>query len=200
MTAARRPWRRSTPTPATPGFGSVANALGIPGTNPFTGIRIDDLYNQTSNNFALFTHNIFAITDQLKLTVGLRYTREKKTLDANLHGQQSVLRRASPQARSTRCSNCRACIPALPGGIVQRLRQPRPRSKLSGTGVLSYKPTPELLTYASYSRGYKAGGYNLDRAALPRVGGNGPVLPTASARRPAVRPGNQRRVRTRRQV
>jgi outer membrane receptor protein involved in Fe transport len=48
--------------------------------------------------------------------------------------------------------------------------------------VLSYKPTPELLTYASFSRGYKGGGYNLDRAALPRAGAaqNGPVVPTAS--------------------
>ena len=36
----------------------------------------------------------------------------------------------------------------------------------SGTAVLSCKPTDRLLTYASYSRGYKAGGFNLDRSAL----------------------------------
>ena len=35
--------------------------------------------------------------------------------------------------------------------------------------MLSYKPTDELLTYASYSRGYKAGGFNLDRSALWRA-------------------------------
>ena len=70
--------------PASPGFGSAANVLGIPGNNPFAGVREDDLYNQTSNNFALFTHNIFTITDQLKLTVGLRYTRERKKLTADL--------------------------------------------------------------------------------------------------------------------
>ena len=29
-----------------------------------------------------------------------------------------------------------------------------------------YKPTDRLLIYASYSRGYKAGGFNLDRSAL----------------------------------
>ncbi|WP_233997803.1 hypothetical protein, partial [Erythrobacter sp. HI0077] len=28
------------------------------------------------------------------------------------------------------------------------------------------KPTPDLLVYGSYSRGYKAGGFNLDRSAL----------------------------------
>ena len=36
----------------------------------------------------------------------------------------------------------------------------------SGTAVLSFKPTDDLMTYASYSRGYKAGGFNLDRAPL----------------------------------
>ena len=32
--------------------------------------------------------------------------------------------------------------------------------------MLSYKATDDLLLYASYSRGYKAGGFNLDRSAL----------------------------------
>ena len=42
----------------------------------------------------------------------------------------------------------------------------RSEGKLTGTGVLSYKPIDNLLLYASYSRGYKAGGFNLDRSAL----------------------------------
>jgi len=37
------------------------------------------------------------------------------------------------------------------------------------------------MTYLSYARGYKAGGYDLDRTNLPRlVGGMGPVAPTAT--------------------
>ena len=38
--------------------------------------------------------------------------------------------------------------------------------EFSGTGVLSYKVDPDVLVYGSYSRGYKAGGFNLDRSAL----------------------------------
>jgi outer membrane receptor protein involved in Fe transport len=41
--------------------------------------------------------------------------------------------------------------------------------RLSGTAVISFRPIDRLLTYASYSRGYKAGGFNLDRAALNPV-------------------------------
>ena len=37
---------------------------------------------------------------------------------------------------------------------------------MSGTAVLSFKPTPDILTYVSFSKGYKAGGFNLDRAGL----------------------------------
>lgn len=42
----------------------------------------------------------------------------------------------------------------------------RKEDKLTGTAVLSWKPTDDLLVYGSYSRGYKAGGFNLDRSAL----------------------------------
>ena len=37
------------------------------------------IYRQNSRNFALFTHNIFHITDQLDLTVGLRYTTSARS-------------------------------------------------------------------------------------------------------------------------
>ena len=41
-----------------------------------------DVYKQNSRNFALFTHNIFHVTPKLDLTVGLRYTNERKKLNA----------------------------------------------------------------------------------------------------------------------
>ena len=37
---------------------------------------------------------------------------------------------------------------------------------MTGTAILSWKPIDHLLVYGSYSRGYKAGGFNLDRSAL----------------------------------
>jgi len=142
-----------------------------------------DVYNQNSRNFAAFTHNIFHVTDRFDVTVGLRYTSERKKLDATF-GNDNV---ACVQ-------NQAALLPflgvpslaAVVGGIIGLSCQGnstaelngvsidgrRKESRLTGTGVLSYKVTDDLLTYASYSRGYKAGGFNLDRSAL-----KSPILP-----------------------
>ncbi|WP_275896714.1 TonB-dependent receptor [Sphingomonas mesophila] len=123
---------------------------------------VDD-YRQTSNNFALFTHNIFAITPRLKLTLGLRYTTETKKLDATL--TDNLTSCAAFTGGSLAQLPC--VIPRVPGGL-QEYDGKRTENKLSGTAVLSFKPVDRLLTYLSYSRGYKAGGFNLDRTAFSR--------------------------------
>ena len=46
------------------------------------------------------------------------------------------------------------------------------RFKITGTGKISYRPNDDLLLYLSYARGYKSGGFNLDRS----ISANG--LPT----------------------
>ena len=46
------------------------------------------------------------------------------------------------------------------------LSDSRDEDEFTGTAILSWKPTPDLMLYGSYSRGYKAGGFNLDRSAL----------------------------------
>ena len=166
------------------GFQNLATANGFAGS---LNAGTDDSFRQTSNNYSLFTHNIFSITDRLKLTVGLRYTHERKTLDATLRDTGNSLcpfySAAIPSLEQLPC-----VIPTVPGGNFSD-SSARSENKLSGTAVISFKPTDQLLTYVSYSRGYKAGGFNLDRAALSRrvgIASSGPVLgtvlPTASVR------------------
>ena len=123
---------------------------------------VDD-FKQRSNNFAGFTHNIFSITEQLKLTVGARYTTETKKLNASLLDDNL----ACVALSGTTLAGAPCVIPGVPGGVLD-LNGKRTENKLSGTVVLSYKPTDSILTYASYSRGYKAGGFNMDRSALTR--------------------------------
>lgn len=136
-----------------------------------------DVYNQKSENFALFTHNIIHLSDNLDLTLGLRYTNETKDFDAAFRNDNTFC--ATNRARlSPLLSN--AGLAGLAGGLIAlscqgnssaeldglTLSDTRDEDEFTGTAVLSWKPTDDLLLYGSYSRGYKAGGFNLDRSAL----------------------------------
>ena len=165
------PRRASIPTlsalianPARPGFGSIAAALGQP-TLTLNGIRLDDNFSQTSQNFAIFTHNVIKFTDWASLTLGARYTNEKKTLDATFRDTNTFCAavRASPLAGFAALP---CVIPNVPGNSYSQNGAKKSEDKITGTAVLSIKPVDDLLVYASYSRGYKAGGFNLDRSGL----------------------------------
>jgi outer membrane receptor protein involved in Fe transport len=175
----------------------IVNAIAAQVQNtPLANTGSRDEYRQQSSNIALFTHNIFKVTDQVSATVGLRYTREKKSLEADLFSntpcgayRANIARLlafaanpglgplspaaaglATALALGTATSPGLSAAAGLPCAINTAngsFRNGRKKEgKLSGTAVLSYKPFEELLTYASYSRGYKAGGFNLDRNGL----------------------------------
>jgi outer membrane receptor protein involved in Fe transport len=162
--------------PGRPGFGSLAATLGLGPSFSFNGVGLRDVYDQNSRNFAVFTHNIFSITDSLKLTLGARYTRERKTLDATFSDNNDICRALTalngtlnPLAGLQALQQLPCVIPSVPGGSLSLQNGKRTESKLSGTAVLSWKPSSDILTYLSYSRGYKAGGFNLDRSAFSRT-------------------------------
>ena len=136
-----------------------------------------DTYNQNSRNWALFTHNIVHITDTIDVTLGLRYTDERKKFDA-LFGNNNTACTANQAALTPFLTN--AGLAAVAGGIIGlscqgnstaelngvAINSRRHESEFSGTAILSWRPTDDLLLYTSYARGYKAGGFNLDRSAL----------------------------------
>ena len=135
-----------------------------------------DVYNQTSNNWALFTHNIIHLSDKLDLTLGLRYTRDVKTLDATF-GNDNAACVANQAALSGLLTtplaataagiiglSCQGNSTAELNGV--SINNRRSEGEFTGTAILSWRPTDDLLLYSSYSRGYKAGGFNLDRSAL----------------------------------
>jgi iron complex outermembrane recepter protein len=150
--------------PLRPGFGSIAAALGQPALT-LNGIALNDSYAQTSQNIAVFTHNVIRFTDQISLTLGARYTSERKTLDASFRDNNTFCSslRASPLAGLAALP---CVIPNVPGGSFSQSGAKKSEDKVTGTAVLSVKPADGLLVYLSYSRGYKAGGFNLDRSGL----------------------------------
>lgn len=147
-----------------------------------------DVYNQTSENYALFTHNIFHVTDTIDLTLGLRYTTETKDFDATFSNDNIYC----PQNRALLGNLLQVpALAGLAGGLIGlscqgnstseldgvSLSDTREENELTGTAVLSWQPTPDWLFYGSFSRGYKAGGFNLDRSALSNpVAGNPAVV------------------------
>ena len=194
----------TSPLCVAPGVGpaTLAGATGASGTDivaAFTALdglndlgTVNDRYSQNGTNWALFTHNIFHITDKLDLTLGLRYTNDKKRFNASFTNDNTVCTTVQglvlddllqPQDPNTTTDDtARALAGALIGLSCQgnstaelngvSINSKRSEDKFTGTAILSYKPVDDLLLYASYARGYKAGGFNLDRSAL-----KSPIVP-----------------------
>ncbi len=167
-------------------FGTAVNGLpplAAIGAGTLPGDGANDFWQVDSESFAVFTRETFAVTDKLKLTVGLRYTTEDKDLSGTV------------ETTGTSCAGMLAVTgfdPNNPGGpitpILGGLTQgalalqclggtlnstldgaysdSRSEDRLSGTLIVSYDFSNDVLGYASYSNGYKAGGYNLDRSGL----------------------------------
>lgn len=160
---------RCTNLPATafPGYGGFAQLLGAaPLAN--TGVGDGNFFKQVSRNYAFFTHNVFdLVDDRLFLTVGARYTNERKELDAAFNFTNTLcgaLRNSN--FVSLAALPCAINGTAGPGIAANDPNRVRSEDEFTGTVSLSWKPTKDLLAYASWSRGYKAGGFNLDASAL----------------------------------
>jgi iron complex outermembrane recepter protein len=121
----------------------------------------DDAYGtngrQNSNSIALFTHNIFTITDGLHFTAGLRWTKEDKSAVSNPYYN-------GPNTSSP----FRSAISPI-GSRANPYSLTLSESAFSGTAVLDYRVAPDIMVYASYSHGYKAGGFGLGRDAAGPV-------------------------------
>jgi iron complex outermembrane receptor protein len=155
------------------GFYNMAAAINFVPGGPLlaeTG-KGRETFNQRSRNFALFTHNVLSLVpDRLELTLGARYTIERKRVAGvfDMTNTFCAALRASTLA-SLGGLPCAFNANAGPGFSDDAPGAQRREQRLTGTAVLAFRPVPELLTYASYSRGYKAGGFNLDTSGLSAI-------------------------------
>jgi len=114
-----------------------ADVLGSPET-AFTTADVK------SDSWAIFGNVEFALTERFALGGGLRYTQENKEL-----GFSQDL---SPGAFLMPLLGIAIDIPAL--------TTTNDEGAWSGNAYANYHPNDNMLAYLSYSRGYKAGGFN----------------------------------------
>jgi iron complex outermembrane receptor protein len=146
----------------------------LPGTAAApTGLWSDAVFPASSRSYAAFTHWSVELTEPLKLIAGLRYSNEDKRGEFR-----------------------RLFFTPLPNAAFRLLNvQPGPQFKaeqqdeaVSGTFGLQYQFTPDVMAYASYSRGFKAGGVNIDNTAAGTRGNNPAELPNAVPLDPTYKP------------
>lgn len=101
-------------------------------------------YTQHTQSYAVFGQMEYRFTDQLKLTVGGRYTHDRKTFDSQAYDMLSP-------TRAVIYDFSRATV-----GNLARLDH----GDWTGKAQLDYEPTANLLLYAGVSRGYRGGGFN----------------------------------------
>ena len=94
-----------------------------------------------TRSYSGFVHGTWSFSDQLDLTLGARYQREKRFLVA-----------ADTNVRTPNDGDVRVFSFALEGSRV---------NNVSPKAVLSYKPSDAAMTYVSWSRGFKSATYNI---------------------------------------
>lgn len=112
----------------------------------------------TTESFGIFGEAYVDLSDAFRLTAGLRYTDDSKTTTP--YPTQLLL--------GTRDS---LGYGHLTGGSIARGFEALPDieqnwTETTGRLVLDWKPTENLMAYASFARGYKGGGTNPPRAGI----------------------------------
>ncbi|UZK65008.1 TonB-dependent receptor [Sphingomonas sp. M1-B02] len=102
-----------------------------------------------TKSYAAFGDVSFDLTEQFKVSAGLRYTKDDKT--------GTVFRRNYTGIRSPYFGNAAA----VPGLIRTDYTNSRSFEKLTPRISISYQPRGDLNFYASYGKGFKSGGFDM---------------------------------------
>ncbi|MBV1878050.1 MAG: TonB-dependent receptor [Pseudomonadales bacterium] len=139
--------------------GNDAGRTGSPG-HPINGGYNSDFVTDTEG-WSIFTHNVWHATDRLAVTLGIRFSHEEKDGGGIVNGAavgESIdddfcaTLSLSPALGASFCDN-----PSFKDNLEE--------DEFTGTIKVAYQLTDDLNLYGGISRGYKAGGFNLDQQA-----------------------------------
>ena len=124
-------------------LGLVGSSVGFPGFNAYTA---GDVRTKTWSVFGDFT---FDFTDRLSLSVGGRYTNDKR--DAFVY-KATRISGLSPEFGGT--------VTPITTAVATDFHGDRTFKEFTPRASLSFKPDADNMIYASYSKGFKGGGFD----------------------------------------
>ena len=157
---------------------NVSTQTGLaPGSVFPAGQGYNDRYLQTEESLAAFTHETLRLTDRFSLSAGLRYTDENKHVTSAFSNSDGGAGCAAAQANHAP-STATLCLPwSNPAFNNLTTAQSLKEGQWTGSAQALYHLTGAANVYASYSRGFKSGGFNLDRSQTGLVPDRGTAFP-----------------------
>ena len=134
-------------------FTNCANAGALICNNPLGFGGLTQYLSRTNlDDYGLYGQDTFKLTDKVSLTTGVRYTWDRAYTATQLYAFSYA---AGPQQGLPTATSCEEQTLSLPNCAVH-YRQAS--SKPTWLIDLDYKPMQDMLVYAKYARGYRAGG------------------------------------------
>ena len=144
-------------------LGNRNPATGAPAPLPPSFLATPYSRNNTDDyrlkSYGLFGEAYITFSDRLKLTGGLRYNNDRKTVVARNTLASFLAPFGSTNAYESPYFAAFDADPGIAGNQPFQIRRVK-FGEFTGRAVLDYQVTPNNLLYASYSRGYKSGGIN----------------------------------------
>lgn len=107
-----------------------------------------------ARSYAFYAAGTYSLTDAFKLSGGLRYNNDLRRATINTNDPYLTI----PGLGTGFCVfNGLGTRPLADCAVTKRLKN----DALTWDATIQYEPTPDLTTYASARRGYRAGGFNL---------------------------------------
>jgi iron complex outermembrane receptor protein len=122
--------------------------------NTATSLTVGDVDTET---WALFGEATFDFSEQWSLTVGGRYTDDKRT---SRIVRQTFLGVNSPLFGNTAAVNITPTVLVNGVQVVPEFKGSRTDTDFTPRAIIAWKPNADLNLYASYSEGFKGGGFD----------------------------------------
>ncbi|MBT6328392.1 MAG: TonB-dependent receptor, partial [Kordiimonadaceae bacterium] len=129
---------------------------------PSSGLNENNQAIGSYSGWGTYVNLTYAVTDQLDIEAGVRYTKDTKDFSINIFPVDSDLGPYYNFGHTT-------------DGAVSTKRS---WDAFTPRFIARYKPTDDTMLYGSITKGYKSGGYNSFGATLAASGSAGDILPT----------------------